>query len=801
MNKRSLLLIFFFTIVMFFVHNYFLSDSSSATKHENNTEETTEKVFKKHTPQSISLSSLPVVMFFDSDSESDLIGYGLKFDESFLVYQNEETPLKDSLLAKNQNDQKTLIKKASSPKGFNVPFIYTKDGTLPRLTSFFMPEASKFPVQLVEFDNQNMPKVTPAFYENQHIHFEGNASMTRAVVLAKYQSKYIPVGFYNPSDSTFLALSQAPSFSDVTTFMSYKSDTPSVTGESFYVLENDYQQVVFSNFGGSVAEINLPFKSKTNIASVVLPIGFDKIIKERYPLNAFFPIQPYFVAGSTQLQDPKRGGFHPLIRRDLENGEGKTSFITPPRLYALNLVSNEEQDLAKKVYKVTKFEKDLIQFQLVQPHRRITKTFYFVKNNDKHIPYTLRTDIKVDGDSKGLYITSGVPEVELISGSASPDIKYRYNRNQKNVVEKLKLPKNSSSVVKGISPDWISNSNGFFGLILDPTSETIPGLEAEYISGTQDPTRLSLIDAKNDLYPPEKYPGYITRLPIKPSSKTSTFTLYAGPYDQTVLKAVDKALTNEKTGYSPMFSKAQSFHGWFSFISEPFAKFLMILLNFFYSFTKSWALCIVLITIVLRLLLYPLNSWSFKSMTKMQMLAPDVERIKKRYAKDPKRVQLETMQLYKEKGANPFSGCLPMIIQMPFLIGMFDLLKSAFQLRGASFIPGWIDNLAAPDVLFSWSYPIFFFGTEFHLLPFILGAMMLLQQKITTWTSKNKKIDPEAQKQTMISGNVMTIVFTLMFYNFPSGLNIYWISSTALGILQQYMTARKLNKASSVEIV
>lgn len=181
-----------------------------------------------------------------------------------------------------------------------------------------------------------------------------------------------------------------------------------------------------------------------------------------------------------------------------------------------------------------------------------------------------------------------------------------------------------------------------------------------------------------------------------------------------------------------------------------------------------------------------------KSMAQMQRIAPEVTAIQEKYKKDPKKAQVEIMNLYREKKVNPVSGCLPLLIQMPFLIGMFDLLKSTFELRGAPFIPGWIDNLTAPDVLFSWKTPIFFIGNEFHLLPFLLGGVMFLQQRISTTLPKDPSLWTEQQRQQRAMGSIMTIVFTVMFYNFPSGLNIYWLSSMLLGILQQWWVQKKL---------
>ena len=152
---------------------------------------------------------------------------------------------------------------------------------------------------------------------------------------------------------------------------------------------------------------------------------------------------------------------------------------------------------------------------------------------------------------------------------------------------------------------------------------------------------------------------------------------------QPYLNEVDHLYSDPVTGDNPDYISCQTMHGWFTFISEPFAKFLFVLMNLFHSFTGSWALSIVLLTISLRIMLYPLNAWSTKSMVRMQQISPEVTAIQEKYKKEPKKAQIEIMNLYRERGVNPASGCIPLFIQMPFLIGMFDLLKSSFALRGA----------------------------------------------------------------------------------------------------------------------
>ncbi|MGZ3732377.1 MAG: membrane protein insertase YidC, partial [Parachlamydiaceae bacterium] len=304
------------------------------------------------------------------------------------------------------------------------------------------------------------------------------------------------------------------------------------------------------------------------------------------------------------------------------------------------------------------------------------------------------------------------------------------------------------------------------------------------------------VDQDYDRFQAENLPGYLLLLPYKASPKGMHLRVFAGPFSERVLKSVDAAYSDSSTGYTPDYIACQSYHGFFSFISEPFAKFLFILMKFFHAITHSWGFSIILLTVALRIMMYPLNAWSTKSMLGMQQIAPQVTAIQERHKKDPQKAQLEIMELYREKGVNPISGCIPMLIQMPFLIGMFDLLKTTFELRGASFIPGWIDNLAAPDVLFSWGTPLFFVGNQFHLLPFLLGGVMFLQQRMSSPAPANVNEMTDQQRQQRAMGTLMPVIFTVMFYHFPSGLNIYWLSSMLLGMLQQWWMQKRMAKSA-----
>lgn len=574
------------------------------------------------------------------------------------------------------------------------------------------------------------------------------------------------------------------------------------TTQEFYVLENHYQQLVISNVGGALIEINLPFQSPTNQKSVVKPIEIDQEIKRDHPYNDYFPGHSYYSAGSdsqgpyTFHAEGALGGYYPLLRRDLiESGNWKSVKIDS-RYFALNLLG-AQPEISELIYSVKHFDETKLVLEAEHKRRKITKTFNLPKEDAA--PYCFNVSIKIEGDKRDLWISSGIPEVELFSGNSEPVMKYRITRNLKAAVELIPLPSESvpNNINSSIHPDWLCNSNGFFGIIMDPLGDVADGYKTSFVSGKTVPSRLIEIDQTYNRFQAEALPGYLLMLPFKADQKTMDLRIFAGPFSSSILKTVDTIYSDPATDYTPDYIASQSYHGYFSFISEPFAKFLFFLMNFFHSITHSWAFSIILLTVALRIMMYPLNAWSVKSMIGMQQIAPEVAAIQERNKKDPKKAQLEIMELYQKKGINPIGGCFPMLIQMPFLIGMFDLLKTTYELRGASFIPGWIDNLAAPDVLFSWSQPLFFIGNQFHLLPFLLGGVMYLQQKFSSPTPIKTEQMTDMQRQQRMMSLFMPILFAVMFYHFPSGLNIYWLSSMLLGILQQWWTQRKMIKVNS----
>ena len=556
------------------------------------------------------------------------------------------------------------------------------------------------------------------------------------------------------------------------------------TDASYYVLENDYQQLVFSSIGGAIVEINLPFHSQRFQNSVVRSVEADRKMLEQSPKEDLFPAVPAKRSDGSTLE-PLLDNYYPLLRRIYTKEP-----TVPAAAHAALALTSQYAEFAALSYRVTSFTSTSITFEARQPHRIIKKTFSFPKDPSR-FPYCFEAEITVEGDRADVWLTSGIPEVELMSGANGATLKYRITRGTKNEVEKVDLPK-AAFTSSSLQPDWVCDSNGFFGIIMDPLHGGGTGFSFSMVPGAEAPTRFLSIDVAEQRPDAAAFPGYEAKIPLSASSPTLQLRVFAGPFADSVLTTIDEnslADSAKPTDYEA----CQSFHGWFAFISEPFAKLIFFLMKIFYRLSGSWVLSIVLVTIFLRILLYPLNSWSMRSMRAMQELSPMVKALQEKYRKEPQKAQLEIMALYREKKVNPFSGCLPLLIQMPFLIGMFDLLRSSFELRGTPFIAGWIDNLAAPDVAFDWKYHIPLLGSQLHILPFILGATMWWQQNLSSTLPKDPREWSDQQRQQRAMGNIMTVVMTVLFYQFPAGLNIYWISSMVLGILQQKWTNRNLS--------
>ncbi len=210
--------------------------------------------------------------------------------------------------------------------------------------------------------------------------------------------------------------------------------------------------------------------------------------------------------------------------------------------------------------------------------------------------------------------------------------------------------------------------------------------------------------------------------------------------------------------------------GYFAFLGKWALKALYALHNV----SKNYGWSIILLTMILQVLLLPLSIKSYKSMAGMKRIQPKIQEMQKRFKDDSKRMNEEMLKLYRESGTNPFGGCLPMIVQIPVFWAFYTMLRGAYELRGAPWI-FWIKDLSQHD--------------PFYILPIVMGAGMLLQQKIS-----GPPGDPAQAKIMML----MPVMFTFMFLNFPSGMVLYWLTNSTLSIIVQYGCNRKFSVATAV---
>ncbi|MCA1902217.1 MAG: membrane protein insertase YidC [Candidatus Hydrogenedens sp.] len=225
-------------------------------------------------------------------------------------------------------------------------------------------------------------------------------------------------------------------------------------------------------------------------------------------------------------------------------------------------------------------------------------------------------------------------------------------------------------------------------------------------------------------------------------------------------------------------------------VMDKFAKILLGILNFFYEWTiPNYGVAIILLTILVRLVVFPLTWKSMVSMKKMQKLAPEIEKLKQEIGDNQQELQKRMMELYRERGVNPLGGCLPLFLQLPVFIALYRMLWSAVELRGAPFI-FWMNDMSQPDRLINlpFSIPFPFSGghlESINLLPILMGISMYLSQKLTPGATAVQT------PQQRIMMNIMPIFFTLICYNMASGLSLYILVSTLLGIAQNYIIPTK----------
>jgi len=371
----------------------------------------------------------------------------------------------------------------------------------------------------------------------------------------------------------------------------------------------------------------------------------------------------------------------------------------------------------------------------------ITKTLTFYPN-------TYKIDIEVDLSSLESKLSVGTFNLSWNGGmpitekNSKDDLFYfKGYVNQAGEIINPKIPKKKElkNTLTG-KTDWVAVRSKYFAAALIPNP---PGISAE-ISGS---------------YVDKKIPVYNVALTL-PASKRQITTLYLGPLEYKRIYGMNVGLEKIMT------------LGWS--IIRPISRGVLALLTFAHKWIPNYGVILILFAFVVKIIVYPLTKKSYQSTKKMQQIQPLLVSLKEKYKNDPQKLNKATMSLYKEYGVNPLGGCLPILLQMPLLIALFQVFRSTIELRGAPFAL-WITDLSAPDTL------MYIAGFPLNILPIVMAITMMIQQMMMPSTQSASQ-----QKQMTY---IMNIVFLFIFYRFPSGLNLYYTLFNVLTILQQkYMT-------------
>jgi YidC/Oxa1 family membrane protein insertase len=327
----------------------------------------------------------------------------------------------------------------------------------------------------------------------------------------------------------------------------------------------------------------------------------------------------------------------------------------------------------------------------------------------------------------------------------------------------LELPRGRRWSLRLEDPAWAAIRSCYFVIALKPDFENAQG----WVTGVPEHFRMGISAPRTELAAGESF--------------TRDFRIYMGP-------RLNQALEQAWPGLDRLM---EIFTVWgFTPVAAFMNKFSILLLeimNWFYrNVIGNYGFAIIFVTLLVRMGMFPLTLKSMKSMKRMQMLAPEIEKIKAEIGEDNQQeLQKRMMELYRERGVSPLGGCFPLMLQMPVFIAFYRMLSNAYELRNAPFL-FWIRDLSEPDALFQlpFSIPIPFAGSgidAFNLLPLLMGGAMVLSQKLMPTSG------PVQNQQQKIMMTIMPVFFCVICYNMASSLNLYILTSTLLGIAQNYL--------------
>lgn len=461
-----------------------------------------------------------------------------------------------------------------------------------------------------------------------------------------------------------------------------------------------------------------------------------------------------------QLVDYKRGGSYDI---SFVSNDGKG--INTKELTFIS-------DKSPSTYKLSKNDSLTINYTFeLEPGKTLLKSYTFYADK-----YEIRSKITFTGfsnlisnNSYDLIWSNGIRSVEKNSvDEANYSNSSVYYGDEQVIVDASSVGEKEVKEFRG-RVDWLTVRNKYFAAIIIPDDPK--KVEGAYIEGTKEAV------GKEGLH--ESYNARLT-LPFQNQNvENHSFTLFIGPVEYKLLEAYGRNLVS--------IVDFGSFFG-LKFIVRPIAEYLLLpLFQFLHSFIPNYGIVLIIFSIIIKIVVYPLTKSSYQSMKKMQALQPKITELKEKYKEDPQKMNKETMKLYSTYGINPAGGCLPMLLQMPIFVALWGMFQSAIDLRQQPFF-GWITDLSQPDVIYDLGFKLPLFGVqEISGLALLMGITTFVQQKMTV---------KDPKQQALIY--MMPVMLTLLFMSFPSGLNLYYFMFNVLSIAQQYYIN---HKGGTVELV
>ncbi len=404
-----------------------------------------------------------------------------------------------------------------------------------------------------------------------------------------------------------------------------------------------------------------------------------------------------------------------------------------------------EKNLAFKKQSMTA---EAITFVQTDQNKEIIKRFIFHKSN-----YTIELEINVQNESAGPLLINYPLSLGILDFKKDPDAaRFRdvaVATLSNGLLRTTHLNGRKDMILE--QPKFVALRDRYFCNIVEPLTK---GHSVLIKKLNPHETEISLIPEETILAPGETF--------------KQKFRIYLGPQDLRMIKAVNPAWASVVN------------YGFFDFISQ----LLLRLLEFFHAIVHNWGWAIIILSIAVYLILFPLTLKQMRSMKEMQMLQPRIEELKKTYKDNPQKLHKETLELYREHKVNPFGGCLPLLLQMPIFFALYQALARSIVLKGAHFL--WVKDLSEPDRLFLLPVYLPVISNEINILPILMAIVMFFQQKTSLATASSEHA--EQQKIMLIA---MPILFGFIFYRMPAGLVLYWFVNSLLMAAYQF----KMNKA------